>query len=915
MSMKQSAIVLSIAAAALGLGRDPRPDTAGALRQGFAEPPPESRIMMRWWWFGPAVEKQELERELRAMKEAGIGGIEIQPVYPLALDDPERGIRNLPFLSPEFLEAVRFASLTAQDLGLRVDLTLGTGWPYGGPHVRIEQAAANLRVERVPAGGPRPALREGEHLVGTFSTHPSSARQYRQVSGGAAFLPAEENETAGERLYFIASRTRMQVKRAADSGEGYVLDHYNRAALEEHFQHVGVRLLAAIGPTPPHAIFCDSLEVFGSDWTADLLDQFRNRRGYDLRPFLPALAGDIGPITGAIRHDWALTLTEMTEDRFLRPLQDWARRHRTLLRVQTYGTPPVTLYSQKLVDLPEGEGSHWRKFTPSRWASSANHALGRQVTSSETWTWLHSPSFAATPLDLKAEADRHFLQGINQLVGHGWPYSPKAAGKPGWAFYAAAALNDSNPWWIAMPDVARYLQRMSWLMRQGEPVTDVAVYLPISDARAAFSLGQVSIDRSLEAFLGTELLPSILDAGFNFDGIDDGLLQNQCRVERGALRAAGQRYRAVILPGIERMPPASLRKLEQFARSGGVVIATRRTPSLAPGYVNAGAQTTELRAIAARLFEGERAPGRLIDEDAAAGEALARAVQPDAAVTPANENIGIVHRRAGDADIYFVANTGNMPFRGTGRFRVDGKRLERWDAMSGGAHPAPSTRHDGGGTAAEIDLAPYESAVLVFLPGEQPAAAASVLAGPAGTTQFASPWTVQFEGGERNSVQGRLQSWTEDARTRFFSGTAAYENTVVIPASDMAPGVAWLLDFGEPKPLPERTHRQTGMRAWLDAPVRDAAVVFVNSKRAGAVWCPPYALDITPFLKPGENHIRVVVGNTALNHMASVPASDYSALNQRYGVRFTPQDIEDVKPQPSGIIGEVRLQRRGAAGR
>ena len=96
------------------------------------------------------------------------------------------------------------------------------------------------------------------------------------------------------------------------------------------------------------------------------------------------------------------------------------------------------------------------------------------MTSSETWTWLHSPVFRATPLDMKAEADLHFLQGVNQLIGHGWPYSPPEAGEPGWRFYAAAVFNDHNPWWIVMPDVARYLQRVSYLLRQGEPANDVA---------------------------------------------------------------------------------------------------------------------------------------------------------------------------------------------------------------------------------------------------------------------------------------------------------------------------------------------------------------------------------------------------------------------------------------------------------
>src|SRR5207245_1701261 len=119
------------------------------LQRSFERPPDDARIMMRWWWFGPAVTKPELEREMRIMKEGGIGGFEVQPVYPLTLDDPQKGIRNFPFLSDEYIDALRFVSAKAHELGLRMDLTIGSGWPYGGPQVSVDQASGMLRSERV----------------------------------------------------------------------------------------------------------------------------------------------------------------------------------------------------------------------------------------------------------------------------------------------------------------------------------------------------------------------------------------------------------------------------------------------------------------------------------------------------------------------------------------------------------------------------------------------------------------------------------------------------------------------------------------------------------------------------------------------------------------------------------------------
>ena len=483
---------------ALGLSQRPGGDPDAEvqkLHQEFAHPPDDSRIMMRWWWFGPSATKQELKRELEQMKAAGIGGVEIATLYPLALDDAKSGFHNYDFVSDEHIQNLRFAAEEARRLGLRVDVTLGSGWPFGGPHIPVTEAAGELRVEAVPvrigdSSVAFPALEAGEKLIAAFVSAGVGAANFRNAkaiplgSGARLELP-EGSGSARVVMFFISSRTGMMVKRAAQGAAGFVLDHYDAAAIRTHLESVGDRMISAFGDHPPYAVFSDSLEDYGSDWTPDLLAEFEKRRGYDLKPFLPALVGDIGPETGAIRHDWGETLTELANENFLRPLEAWAGQHHTKLRSQTYGYPPVTLSSNQLVDLPEGEGKAtirmWRAFSDTRWAASAGHLFGKNVISSETWTWLNSPAFRATPLDMKAEADLHFLQGINQLVGHGWPYSPPEAGEPGWRMYAAGAFDAHNPWFFAMPDLTGYLQRVSYAMRLGKAANDVAVLLPNDD--------------------------------------------------------------------------------------------------------------------------------------------------------------------------------------------------------------------------------------------------------------------------------------------------------------------------------------------------------------------------------------------------------------------------------------------------
>jgi hypothetical protein len=839
------------------------------LKRSFDHPPDNARIMMRWWWFGPAVTTGELEREMRLMKDGGIGGFEVQAVYPLTLDDPARGLRNLTYVSPEFLDALRFTGEKARELKLRMDLTLGSGWPYGGPHIPVSKASGRLRVERVPISEnskdvPSPHMEDGDTLVARMDTGVDSPRLA---------------------LFFIASHTRQTVKRAAVGAEGFVLDHYDRTSLETHLKSVGEPMLKALAKTPPHAIFSDSLEVYNSDWTPNFLAEFSKRRGYDLKPHLLALTGETAE-SSAIRHDWGRTLTELLDREYLTPLADFAHQHKTLLRSQTYGIPPASLSSNALVDLPEGEGSDWRQFSTTRWASSASHLYGRPVTSSETWTWLHSPAFRATPLDMKAEADRHFLEGINQLIGHGWPYSPAAAGNPGWAFYAAAVFSEHNPWWIVMPDITAYLQRVSFILRQGRPENDVAIYLPTDDAWANFTLGNVSINQQMTKLLNPSLVPQVLDAGYNFDFIDDE-----------AIARAGITHAVLILPNVERMPIDTYRKISEYARKGGIVLAVGRTPSLAPGFANAAAETARVREMSRALFEAEGARGKRVPEVSQLAALLHSATAPD---VERPTEVGFVHRKLDFADIYFLVNTSNHAVRGAAVFRITGRAAQWWDPFTGKTSAAGDQRVD-------LDLAPYESRVLVFSNERLESQRAASGAAPA-PVDVSSGWSVTFPESSQPAAMAQLHSWTADSDHSFFSGVATYENTIQIAPAMLNGGREVYLNFGEGTPVTTEERRSgNGMRAMLEGPVREAAVVYVNGKVAGSVWHPPYEIPVGKLLKAGPNTVRVMVANLAINQLAKVPPPDFKDLIARYGDRFQNQDMKNLQPLPSGLLGPIRL--------
>lgn len=889
------------------------------VRDSFVHPPDDCRIMMRWWWFGPAVTNPEIQRELEQMKAAGIGGVEIATLYPLALDDPETGFRNLPYLSDEHIEALRFAASEARRLGLRVDITLGSGWPFGGPHIPITQAAGRMRVASVaiPSGAKSVALPNmvaGERLLAAFwvpnfdgSPLFQKAKQVLNLAGEGGRLQIPSGIDAADRaIFFISSRTGMTVKRPAVGAEGFVLDHYDGQAIETHLRQVGDRLMQAFGEQPPYAVFSDSLEDYDSDWTPNFLGEFQERRGYDLTPHLPALIGDVGPQTSAIRHDWGKTLTELANEHYLRPLQDWAGQHHTLFRSQTYGIPPVTLSSNRYVDLPEGEGKAtplmWRQFSDTRWAASAGHLFGKTVVSSETWTWLHSPAFRATPLDMKVEADLHFLQGINQLVGHGWPYSPEIAGEPGWRMYAAGAFNQHNPWWFAMPDLAKYLQRVSFALRQGKPANDVALLLPNDDAWASFNVEpmtganereeRVSMDESMPKLLGRRLIPQILDAGFNFDFID-----------ADAIETLGISYPVLILPGLERLPLSTYKKIEQYALQGGVVIATRRLPSTAPGLLNADRESQEIREISQRLFREKAAPAHFVEDESQLGTVLPGLTKPDLVLSPATPEIGFIHRHVSSGELYFVANTSNVPHTVVAKFRQNAKSAEWWNPFTGEVSPIQDP------SRIELSLQPYESRILVFTgsKGQRVSLRAPNTHSASKVIDLSAEWTVTFGASHKTIAMPKLHSWSEEEDFKYYSGEVIYERTVELPA-DLKPSSA-VLDFGEGTPVPQPDPLpEFSLRAYLEGPIREAADVYVNGQHAGVAWHPPYTIEVGLFLKAGKNELRIVVGNTAINELAGQSLPDYRLLNDRYGQRFVPQGMDHLQPLPSGLVGDVRLK-------
>ncbi|HEY6412106.1 MAG TPA: glycosyl hydrolase, partial [Edaphobacter sp.] len=641
-------------------------------------------------------------------------------------------------------------------------------------------------------------------------------------------------------------------------------------------------------------------EAYGADWTPNLPAEFLKRRGYDLVPYLPALVTGGTPEAEKIRHDWGKTLTELVDENYLIQINTWAVAHHTKFRSQTYGDPAVTLSSQHLVSLPEGEGPQWRAFSTLRWATSANHILGNNVSSGETFTWLHSPVFRATPLDMKAEADIAFIMGENQIIGHGWPYSPPQVSEPGWSLYAAAVFNDHNPWHPVMYDVTRYIQRISFLLRQGQPANQVALLLPTDDAWASFSPGQVSVTGAMQHLIKPQLMSAILSAGYNIDFIDPD-----------AINRLGIHYPILVIPPTDRIPLETLRKIQQYTTAGGKVISVGGAPSLN----SEGKSTAEITTLSRQLFD--TAKFTQIANESALADALHTAAKPDLRLIESSDpthadKLGFIRRRLPNADIYFVANTSNQPIQQSIDFATKYLSGSTLDPDTGESANQIGNSHD-----VKLTLAPYESRAFIFdnsqsLESPQKSDAESQLA------DLSSGWKVTFTSTGISHIEPTLTDWTANPDTKFYSGEAVYTRDFILPSATRNPTYLQI-EGGSPIPgnsssppehgLPDQkiTLPGPGMRAYYDPPIREAAVVVINGQLAGSLWHPPYRLKVSPYLKPGQNHIEIHIYNTAINAWAAQPPRDYKPLIEKFGDRFQMQDLDKVRPIPSGLLGTVHL--------
>jgi hypothetical protein len=989
----QSGLAIPALSAAFAAGAPSTQSTGGSslesLRQLFAKPPDAAKPMTRWWWFA-AVTPEEITRELTFMRDAGLRGAEIQPVYPVTTDDPSRGVRNLRYYSPEWWDVVRHTVREAKRLGLQLDFTLGSGWPYGGPFVTPDLGARRLRALSQDLTGPRPfswnlgPLTVGEDRIVAAVIAPVRDDGSPDLAKALA-VPRPPAPDAGQPraglldaldvppgrwrvTVFLDTPTGMQVKRPTLGMEGLVIDHHNRDAIDLFLRAAGDRVFDAIGTAdgPPfHSVFCDSLEVYGADWTRRLIEAFEKRRGYDLTPYLPALFSDAGPITPHVRYDYHLTLSDLIIDEFFEPLVAWSEKRGVQARIQAHGAMGDVMRGYGLAHIPEGEniflGDRYQvNVKHRRLASSAAHVYGKRLVSAETYTWLRTPLFTTTLEMMKAATDSTLLDGINHIVNHGYSYSPPEAGEPGWAFYASTEANHTQTWWRHYPHLARYVQRACALLREGASVNPILVYLPMADVYAEYGAGSLHLDVEIAARFDPVLFDALRQAGYDFDLVNDHGLVERLKVDAGVLRAASAgAYKVMIVANARYMPPESAAQIGAFVRAGGHLIAIGSLPQEAPGVQQRDVRTTALREVWTSLWgslpasapaPAARHSAVLVADVRDALNRLNAVLTPDfrivqaGAGTPANlqtarEHVGFTHRRVDDADCYFVANVSAEPRLLRVQAACGHRAPQRWNIETGEEQRELAYDYlflDRGDRVTEVELAlePFESCFLVF--GSSTTAPAVKATDPRGTWMLARDGTgIELRG--LAPASGTYQFQLANGRPRPVTVNR-------VPAPIVVDG-AWGLTLGGRQPVRldrlrswDELPEGKGFSGWgtyeidLDVPdlerdvewlvdlgrVHETAAVSLNGRALGAAWKGTRRLSCGDALVRGRNRLTVDVANLWIHHVLAHRPGDPARhlrgvgpdpqLAETMGIRWgTYGEVPPDHVPPAGLLGPVRL--------
>ncbi|MFO7622544.1 MAG: glycosyl hydrolase [Bacteroidales bacterium] len=935
---------LSAAGARIYSGNDYQ--TADGSYELFRNPSPEYHPFVRWWWNGNKIESDELKRELRLLRDAGIGGVEINPVqFPNRFEGDDLGKQSLTWLSDEWIEMLRVTFGEAKLLGMTCDLIVGSGWPFGAEYLTGEERAqiAVIAVQKLtgpldyeisqfeifkeadpavssPFPGRVPELLSLNLVPDPLISMDEVKDLSDQINNQTIRIPVPKGKYA---LYaLVRINGFMQVINGSPGATGPVLNHYNEIAVREYLNRMSDTIEEQTGPLSDYlrALFTDSMELEGSNWSAGILEEFRRRRGYDIFPFLPFVlfkTGGMGNVTDfnygvkyseeleavirRMRYDFEVTKAEILEERFIKPYVEWCRKLNVKSRAQAYGRGFFPLESSFHYDIPESESwtMNWlrhrigeempeddyrrgRAYTMiNKYVSSAANLTGKRLVSCEEMTDTYKV-FNTSLEDLKVGGDQGIITGVTHSVFHGFNYSPPDAPFPGWIRYGAY-YNENNTWWPYFRFYNEYKARLSALLQQADMYTDIAILPPLDDMWSIIGSQMEPFPSLTHVDYFTLVWEAANKNGNGCDYVSQRVIADS-EIENGFLIYGPKKYHTLFMVQVDSLSTPAAEKLVKFIESGGRIFCIETIPSGSPGWKDHERRDQEVRKLIERM---KTYPDRFImirkpEKDFLGwykGLQKKYGIEPYVMIEdPSPYVMQTRYRTDDDKEFVYIVHSHIHDSHQT-RIAFSGELTRQrycwtWDPETGNRYRIELDRDSG----ISLDLGPAQSILFVF---DRERGGAEWKPKPAGNEKIrviTEGWSSEFRHCRDESVKilpmDVLRDLKDIPEFIHFAGTVIYRNRIKAG--------------------------QSGIRYINLGKVFGISELKVNGEDCGTIWYGRRIWDIGALLRQGDNEIEIKVITSMGNYMKSLTDNPIA--------QYWTNEKNKIQPiQSMGLVGPVTI--------
>jgi hypothetical protein len=808
-----------------------------------------------WWWLGSAVNEKDIKSNLEDYAKAGFGGMHIIPIYGVKNESS----KNIQYLSPEWISLLKFTVTEAQKLGLGIDMSLGTGWPFGGPNVSKKHAAKKISFE---------------------------------------------NDT------LKISLTNQKVKRAAPGGEGLVVDHFDKTAVESYFAKFDS--LFSIDPINIRAFYNDSYEVYDANWSNDFFEKFNKINNYKLEDHLAVLKLKIAE-TDYQKRIWAdyhRTISELLKSNFSETFADFSNKHGKISRNESHGSPANVLDLYATASIPETEFFGSRPFDiknfrqdpnyePSRFgiptnvvlklASSAANVSNKSLVSSETSTWLGN-HFNVALSQIKPIIDYSFLYGVNHVFYHGVPYSPPSEAFPGWLFYASTNYNQNSHFWNELPLLNKYIENCQSLLQKSKSDNEILLLLPHADLWQ--SVGKknkthpIDVHSIASSGLFTKELMNLIEelekAGYQYDFISDKQITELNHTNGKLYTKAGVAYKALIIPKTVFFELETLNSLAKFKSQGFKnIFFQNQLPSKVSGYFDFEKKQLEFDKKIEILKHN-------LSDDIISD--INKSTVKKESLTA--NGLLFTRKLMNGKSIYFIANQTATAIQKFIKIGSTDFEFQAYDPLTDKNISIENRLNSNKKTEAFINLASGKSIFLIESNTKTKTSKPIPLAKKS-IVEVKGNWQIDFTQGKplvpRNYQSEVLESWTKapDTLSQYYNGYAKY--TIGFEMSALG-NTNYLVDLGD---------------------VRETAKVKINGTEIGTAWCLPFQLSIPKGVLKQKNILEIEVRNLSANQIRYL---DKMGVNWKkfedinfVDIQYKPFDASKWAPVPSGLLGPVLI--------